>query len=81
MDNTKCNQQAISYLENSISTFTILTSIKVFCYYFNSQKCAHLQCSREEGTQSWAQISAPPLAYRWAPASGLTTMRLNLIKF
>lgn len=22
MDNTKCNQQAISYLENSISTFT-----------------------------------------------------------
>lgn len=31
----------------SISTFTILMLVKVFCYYFNSQKCARVQYSRK----------------------------------
>lgn len=54
--------------------------VKVLCCHFNVQKRVHVQYGREEGAQTWAQISAPPTDYHLALASALNTMNFNLTK-
>ena len=46
-----------------------LMLVIVFCSYFNSQTYVHAQYGRKEGTQTWAQIAAPPLGWGFSGGS------------